>query len=152
MQAYAIAYQKTGNAEYREYVYWLADRLIETMLDADTVMRKDERGRFFNPEHPEWGPPHSSSTGIYTEGLTYAYELARSDGDPRRAARYRSAIFAGARSLLQLQWTEPSAYYLTRADRVVGAFKRTPTDNRHRIDQTGHAANALARVYSVVLE
>ncbi|HWO07285.1 MAG TPA: AMMECR1 domain-containing protein [Candidatus Paceibacterota bacterium] len=152
MQAYAIAYQATDIEEYKAYTYWLADRLIETMLENDTDALPDEEGRFYNPDVPEWGPPHSSSTGIYTEGLTYAYEIARADGDVRRAQKYRDAVLQGTRSLLHVQWTPESAYYLTYPERVVGSFKRTVTDNRHRIDQMGHAANALARVYSVVLE
>lgn len=152
MQAYTIAYQQTRDERYADFVYMLADRLIETMLEEDAVARADELGRFFNPTHSEWGPPHSSSTGIYTEGLTYAYELARLKGDSVRMARYREAIFAGSRSLLHTQWTTASAYYLEYPERVIGAFKRTITDNRHRLDQVGHAVNALVRVQTLILE
>lgn len=150
MQAYAIAYESNPNEAYAEYVFWLADRLIATMLEADEDALPDERGRFYNPGHPEWGPPHSSSTGIYTEGLTYAYALAESRGDTARASRYRAAMTAGTRAMLQVQWTPESAYYLTFPDRVVGTLKRTVTDNRHRVDQLGHAMNALVRVYTLL--
>ena len=152
MQAYMIAYTETQNEAYAEYVYWLADRLIETMLEEDRAALKDEKGRFYNPDVPEWGVVHSSSTGIYTEGLTYAYELAKKRGDTARMERYRKAALSGTRSLLTVQWTAESAYYLEHPERVVGAFKRTPTDNRHRIDQIGHAANALARVGTIVVK
>ena len=146
MQAYTIAYKNTQNEAYAEYVYWLADKLIETMLAEDYAALPDEEGRFSNAMHPEWGPPHSSSTGIYTEGLTYALELAQLRGDSERIEQYQKAVLSGTRSLLHVQWTPESAYYLKYPERTVGAFKRTVTDNRHRIDQLGHALNALTRV------
>lgn len=152
MQAYTIAYRETQDVAYADYVYWLADRLIETMLEEDSAALEDEKGRFYNPDVPTWGVVHSSSTGIYTEGLTYAYQLAKQEGDAKRIERYRKAILSGTRSLLTVQWTPEGAYYLEHPERVVGALKRTPTDNRHRIDQTGHAANALARVGTIVVK
>ena len=152
MQAYTIAYTETQNEAYAEYVYWLADRLIETMLEKDRDALPDEEGRFYNTDEPKWGVVHSSSTGIYTEGLTYAYELAKERGDTAREKQYRKAILSGVRSLLGVQWTPASAYYLEHPERVVGAFKRTVTDNRHRIDQIGHATNALARTFNIVVK
>lgn len=150
MQAYTILYEIAPSEEYAAYVYSLADQLIETMLGEDEEALADEIGRFYNPNHPEWGPPHSSSTGIYTEGLTYALELALLRGDTERVERYRTAILVGSRALLALQWTPESAYYLEHPERVVGALKRSITDNRHRVDQIGHAVNALVRVRTIV--
>jgi hypothetical protein len=153
MQAYSLAYERTHKEEYATYAFWLADGLIETMLKHDTGALPDEAGRFYNPGYADtWGPPHSASTGIYVEGLTYAYELAKEKGDQKRMARYRDAILQGTRSLLQVQWTTDDAYYLHYPERVVGAFKQTVTNNRFRIDQLGHAANALARVRSVLFD
>jgi len=153
MQAYALAYARTHKETYAQYAYWLADGLIETMLKHDTSALPDEAGRFYNPGYIDtWGPPHSASTGIYVEGLTYAYELAKEKGDDKRASRYRDAILLGTRSLLQVQWTSDDAYYLHYPERVIGAFKETVTNNRLRIDQLGHAANALARVRSLLFD
>jgi len=150
MQAYALAYLDTKNEEYAHYVFWLADGLIETMLEGDKAL-PDEDGRFFNRAYPDWGPPHSASTGIYVEGLTYAYEVAEERGDTKKMERYADAILRGTRSLLQLQWTPETAYYVDHPDRVVGSFKVSVTNNTMRIDQVGHAANALVRVRALSL-
>ncbi len=150
MQAYSIAYEKSHDERYAEYVFWLADGLIQTMLKHDVRARPDEVGRFFNPEYPQWGPPHSASTSIYVEGLTYAHMLAKERGESARAQKYKDAILQGTRSLLLLQWTPESAYYVAAPDRVVGSFKISITDNRGRIDQTGHTANAFARVKEIL--
>ena len=150
IQAYTYAYEQTHDEHYADYVYWLADGLIETMLRNDPHTLADETGRFFNPQYPSWGPPHSSSTGIYTEGISYAYVLAEVRGDVTRMQKYRAAALAGARSLLLVQWTSDAAYYLKYPERVVGSFKVTITDNRGRIDQIGHAGNALSRVQAII--
>ena len=152
MMAYAIAYRDAPKEEYAAYVFSLADTLIETMLTADEEARGDEIGRFYNPRRPEWGLPHSASTGIYTEGLTYAYEVAVLRGDAERIKRYREAIFSGTRSLLSVQWTRKTARGILHPARVVGAFRRTTVRTDTRIDQLGHAANALARVRHVMFE
>ena len=127
-------------------MYFLADTLIETMLTGDTEARGDEIGRFLQSAPSRVGTPHSSSTGIYTEGLTYAYEVAVLRGDAERIKRYREAIFSGTRSLLSVQWTRKTARGILHPARVVGAFRRTIVRADTRIDQLGHAANALARV------
>ena len=150
IQAYTDAYEQTHDEHYADYVYWLADGLIETMLRNDPHTLADETGRFFNPQYASWGPPHSSSTGIYTEGISYAYMLAEVRGDVTRMQKYRAAALAGARSLLLVQWTSDAAYYLKYPERVVGSFKVTITDNRGRIDQIGHAGNALSRVQAII--
>jgi hypothetical protein len=150
MQAYAIAYENDPRPEYAEYVFWLADSLIETMLERDPEARPEEEGRFYNPARAhEWGVVHSASTGIYTEGLAYSLELAENIGDARKG-RYREALLRGTQSLLTVQWTPESAYYILRPERVVGSFKLSVVNNIGRVDQTGHAANALARIRELV--
>ena len=149
MQAYTIFYEQTKKEEYATFVYSLADRLIEGMLDADIDASSRDEGRFFNPEKSEWGPPHSSSTGIYTEGLTYAYELAMQKGDADRGGRYAAAIRSGTRYLLEVQWTAESAGEFEYSERLIGALKRTPSVGTLRIDQTGHALNAFGRILAL---
>jgi len=146
MQAYAVYYLESGDDEHAKYVYWLAEGLIQTMLEEDTGAREDEQGRFYNPMYKAWGPPHSSSTGIYLEGIAYAYALAKERGDATEEERFQKALLGGTRALLQVQWTPESAYYLSHPERVVGSFKISLTNNIGRIDQLGHAANALVQV------
>lgn len=148
--AYTIFYEDTRRTDYAEYVFYLTDALVEGMLDADVDAKPDEIGRFFNPLEPTWGPPHSSSTGIYTEGLTYAYDTAVIAGDAARLERYRAAVVLGTRSLMQVQWTPESAAGHRDPERLIGALRETVTNGDLRIDQTGHALNALARAYEVL--
>jgi len=150
MQAYAIYFEETDNEEYARYVYWLAEGLIQTMLEDDPHARPDEEGRFFNPKYRDWGPPHSSSTGIYLEGLAYAYRLAKERDDAAEARRFEEAVRKGTRALMQVQWTPESAYYIQEPSRVVGHFKVSVTNNVGRIDQLGHAANAFVVVQDVL--
>lgn len=152
MQAYVLAYQDNPKEEYAEYVFWLAEGLIQTMLEADREASAEERGRFYNLRYPAWGAPHSASTGIYVEGLTYAYELATIKADKRKMRRYKEAILLGTRSLLQVQWTPELTLALPRPERATGSFKETPAKGDLRIDQLGHAANALVRVRETVLD
>lgn len=152
IQAYSIYFEEKKNDDYARYVYWLAEGLIQTMLEDDPHARPDEVGRFFNPKYRDWGPPHSSSTGIYLEGLAYAYRLAKERGDTREMERYEDAIRQGTRALLQVQWTPESAYYVEEPSRVVGHFKVSVTNSIGRIDQLGHAANALVMVQNVLWE
>jgi hypothetical protein len=144
-QAYYTAYRITGDTQYAKFIFELNDNLITNMQNQITEL-PDELGRFYNAKHVEWGPPHSSSDGIYLEGLTYAYELANLLQDNAHSGKYRQSIRLGTRALLQIQWTPDSAYYLNHPERVVGAFKRTILKNNLRIDQIGHALNALTRV------
>ncbi len=152
IMAYATLYATEPDDAYAEYVFYLADALVTGMLDGDIYALPDELGRFYNPARPDWGPSHSSSTGIYVEGLTYAYELALARGDEVRAERYRAAILLGTRSLIQVQWTPDSAAQLKNPERAVGALRETVTDGSLRLDQLGHAANALARILALGIE
>ena len=150
IQAYSSFYSSTHDKKYSEYVLWLADGLIDTMLAHDPEALPDEVGRFYNPEYPTWGPPHSASTGVYLEGLTYAYAIAKERGDTIREKKYLRSILSATRSLLLVQWTPENAYFLASPQRAVGSFKISITDNRIRIDQIGHSANALTRVYTIL--
>jgi hypothetical protein len=151
IQAYALAYSSTNDAAYVAHAFMLADSLVEEMLYADSDALPDEVGRFYNPEkRSTWGPPHSSSSGIYVEGLTYAYALASDLGDAGRAQIYREAIVLGMRYLAQVQFTEKRAKGFAFPERVRGALKENISDFDIRIDQTGHAMNALARIVTLL--
>lgn len=150
--AYAEAYGQTGEQQYADFVFQLNDRLIDEMLQTDTA-DPAQLGRFYNSKHDsEWGPPHSSSTAVYVEGITYAYDLAVELGDQQRAESYRNAIQLGARSLLQLQYTDRDAEQFEHYERIRGAIRRTTDRSEIRIDQTGHAVNALPRVVRILSE
>lgn len=147
--AYAEAWWETNDAKYVDFIFWMNDRLIDEMLETET---EDLRtlGRFYNSAKSEYGPPHSSSTAIYLEGITYAYEVALAEKDDARVEKYREAILLGARSLLELQFTTKNSAEFENPEKLLGSIRRAIDRPEIRIDQIGHAANALVRVKNVL--
>lgn len=148
-----LLYKITKNKEYADAIFVLNDKLLE-MLD-----RSDHVGRFFNPATPQYGNPHASSDGVYTEGLSYALEIARIVGDKKRMASYQSALDIAFRHLVSLQYTEANSSHLPTPKRSIGAFrirrtkKESPFSERPgsniRIDSVQHTMDAF-RKYAVV--
>ncbi|MCY4514118.1 MAG: hypothetical protein OXC69_03115 [Candidatus Tectomicrobia bacterium] len=150
-QACVSLYAQTGRREFADFAFEMNDWLLPMQqwegLDADL------RGRFYDPKHREYGPPHAASTGAYCEGLADALALAHAVGDTTRIAAYECALKRGFRSLLQLQFRNDSdAFYIARKDRVMGALRTEVYDNSVRIDSAAHAlAAALKVLHPVVL-
>jgi hypothetical protein len=100
-------------------------------------------GRFYNPEFPQYGTPHSASDGVYTEWLVYAYMLAYEVWDEERITKYKNALDLAVYNLEQLQYTKDEAYFLQYPERVLWALRFRTDDNRIRIDTTQHAIDGL---------
>lgn len=146
-QAYYTALPVAGAAAapLEAFIFEMNDWLLE-MQQWDTAPHPDLKGRFYNPEHPEYGPPHASSTGVYLEGLIDAFDLARRNGDTARAGRYRLAILRGIRSLMQLQFRDDAdMYYVARRERVLGGIRTEVYDNAIRVDNVQHGLMALLK-------
>jgi hypothetical protein len=141
--AYERVWQRTGATELRDFVFEMNDWLLD-MQQWDDAPSPDVAGRFFNPDRPDYGPPHASSDGVYLEGLIAAYRLASSTGDEGRADAYRTAIARGLRHLMQLQFTDDvDLYYVSERDRVLGGLRTTVYDNRIRVDNVQHGYLAV---------
>ncbi len=141
-QALCLFHQATGAPELAEFVFEMNDWLLA--MQQGTEAPPDVQGEFFDPRHPDYGPPHASATGVYMEGLIEAWSLARRLGEMRRAEAYRRALLWGARSLRQLQYRDDtSMFYLGRKDRVRGAIRTAVWDNTIRIDNVQHGLMAL---------
>jgi AMMECR1 domain-containing protein len=141
-------YRITGSDRYRDAVFTLNDRLIQ-MQNQDGKPYIDFLGRFYDPDHPEYGVPFSGSTAVYVEGLTYAYELAEMAGDAERMYEYKKSILLGVHDLINLQFDGADMYYLSHPERVEGAIRYRVDDNRIRIDTTQHTIDAFIRVMDV---
>lgn len=142
-QAYAPLYQATGDRALLDLIFDMNDWLL-AMQQWDSAAYDDLRGRFY---HPDYGPPHASSTGVYLEGLIDAYQLAvqRDDGD--RAQRYQSVIWRGLRSVRQLQFYEAAEmYYVSQRSPVYGAIRTTVYNNVIRVDNVQHCLMALLKL------
>ena len=84
-QAYALLYRETQEPILLSSIFEMNDWLL-AMQQWDTAQYRDLWGRFYNPDFPDYGPPHASSTGVYIEGLADAYRLADDIGDTKRKA------------------------------------------------------------------
>jgi hypothetical protein len=144
-QATTILYRLTGDISLRDYVFEMNDWLLLHQQWGGNLDR-DYWGRFYNPDKPEYGPPHASATGVYLEGLVDALSLAQEAGDAKRAALYLEAIERGILSIAQLQFSDDSdAFYVSHRERVMGAVRTESDNNEIRIDNMQHALAALLK-------
>ncbi len=117
---------------------WLID-----LQQWESAPHRDMAGRFYDPEQPDFGPPHASSTAIYLEGLAAAFDSARALGETARADRYARTIWRGLRHLCQLQFRAPwEGFYLSYPERVMGGLRSRVWDNTLRIDNAQHTIAA----------
>lgn len=145
-QAYALLYQETGDRQFLDCIMEMNDWLLP-MQQWDGVRYADVQGRFHNPKHPEYGPPHASSTGVYLEGLVDAYQLAVQTQDIHRAQCYQQSIWRGLRSIRQLQFRdEIDLFYISKPTFVHGGIRTTVYDNVIRVDNVQHCLMALLKL------
>lgn len=126
--------------EYRDAIFVLNDKLLE-ILD-----RTQYIGRFYNPQTPEYGTPHSSSDGVYTEGLVYAYEIAVLTGSKDHQQRYAEALKLALPNLFSLQYNEETASVYQRPDRAIGGLKYSVDHSGIRIDTVQHTLDAYRKL------
>ena len=144
-QAGASLFAQTGRREVADFVFEISDWLLP--MQQWDGLDPDLRGRFYDPRHPEFGPPHAASTGAYLEGLAEALGLARSLGDEHRTAAYERVIQRGLRSLRQLQFRGPhDTFYISKRKRVLGALRTEAYDNAVRVDSAAHALGAAEKL------
>lgn len=142
-QAYARLFAATGDRQFLDFIFEMNDWLLP-MQQRDTAPYPDLEGRFYDPDHPEYGPPHASSTGVYLEGLAVAADLARQVGESDRATQYEAAIWWGIRSLRQLQFRDAAdLFYIARPAAVHGGLRTTVYNNVIRVDNVQHGLMAL---------
>ena len=144
--AYVKVWGMTHDPALRDFVFEMNDLLLDMQQWGDAPA-PDVAGRFYDPDRPDYGPPHASSDGVYLEGLAAAHRLAVEVGDDARAEAYRVAIARGIRNLMQLQFSdEVDMYYVSKRDRVSGGLRTTVYDNAIRVDNVQHGLLALMDV------
>ncbi len=150
-QACAALYAHTKRRELADFVFEINDWLLP--MQQWDGLTEDLRGRFYDPRHREFGPPHAASTGVYLEGLADALALARTLGDDARTEAYRQAVERGVRSLRQLQFRdERDAFYVSRKPRVLGALRTEVYDNSVRVDSAAHALAAAVKTLQPTIQ
>lgn len=145
-QAYYEMWQLHRDPRLADFVFEMNDWLLEVQ-QWDGVRHEDVRGRFYDPDRPQFGPPHSASTGVYLEGLVDAYLLATELGEDERAQAYRRAVVRGLRSVMQLQFADDvDSFYISDRGRVDGGIRTTVYNNEIRVDNVQHCLMAGLKV------
>jgi AmmeMemoRadiSam system protein A len=139
MAAYAQLYRTTGEREYADFVFELADAIVPHQHVGAAVPYPDYIGGYRGGA----GPGIPSAT--YNEGVLDALDVAKRTGDRERMARYQRAGLLAALFTLRLQLTEDSAYYVAHPERALGAFRASLVDGALRIDHTQHALNSFLK-------
>ncbi len=138
----------TGDIKYRDAIFKITDKVI-TMQNQDIIPDNEYLGRFYNPETPEYGYPHSASTAVYIEGVTYALEVAYMEEEFGRIERYEKSILLGVHNLMNLQHNYDDTYNLSNPERVKGAIRVNENDSTIRIDSTQHTIDAFEKLLSI---
>ena len=143
-------YQKTRNKEVADFIFEMNDFLIEIQNTPKAIKTPelDTLGRFYDPKKRKYGPPHASSTAIYSEGLADALRLASELKDTERMKNYAYAILWGFRSLFQLQFVPETTFYLADKKAVIGSIHTTVINLNTRVDNTQHATMAFLNLLS----
>ena len=144
-QSLRLLYDETGDMHYAEAVFLLNDELLKIQDTTDVV------GRFYDPDFPQYGSPHSSSDAVYTEGLAHAYHVARKAGDSERAERYRAALTIAVENLQSLQYSASEAKTFPRPKKVAGAIRISKTNGEIRVDCVQHAIDAYRAISDAFL-
>jgi hypothetical protein len=145
-QAYCLLYAETGEVALRDFVFEMNDWLLP-IQQWGPPLAPDLWGRFYDPRHPEYGPPHASSTGVYIEGLADALQLARQAGQADRAKSYERVIWRAIRSLRQLQYRdEIDAFYVSKRPKVMGGLRSEAYHNEIRVDNVQHGLMGLLKL------
>ena len=148
-----MLYKITKDKKYSDAIFAMNDKLLEIQD------RMHHVGRFYNPATPQYGTPHASSDGVYTEGLTYAYEIAKMLNDQTRMAIYKEALEIGFKHLISLQYNKNNSEHLPAPEKTLGAFRirRTAPDasftertgSNVRIDSVQHTMDAFRKYFSL---
>ena len=137
-QAYYKVWKLTGDKKILDWTLEMNDWLLRVQDWEDRTQFPDVNGRFYS-KSPNYGPPHASSTGVYLEGLIFAWQMAKDTGQAERQEKYRRAIMRGLRSCMQLTFfDEIDMFYVSKRDVVRGGVRETVYDNAIRVDNVQH--------------
>ncbi len=141
--AYRHLYILTGDDKYADAIFILNDKLLELFDETNQV------GRFYNPDTPEYGTPHASSDGVYTEGLAYAYEVAVLMGDEEHAERYADVLELSLQNLISLQYRDELDKSPMQPEEYIGSIRIREDSSWNRVDTAQHAIDAFDHILHV---
>lgn len=137
IRGFAAGYPLTNDAETSDFVFELLDQLARLQLNES------------NCPWPElWGAINvrrlgavGADTAWYLTALADGAALADRVGDRDRARRYRAAVRAASRFIVQLEFSRAGCFFVRSPGDVLGGVRSAVWDNQIRVD---HCASALA--------
>lgn len=134
-------YARSNDARCSDLAFSILDRFAALQVTAAAC-----------PMPELWGAINAGQPGVvgsdsaaYVSALAEGLELAWRIGDRQRVKRYESAVRLGARFILQLEFSEAGCFYVRTPRDALGGVRRSPWDNRIRVDRCGGALEALIR-------
>jgi len=138
-------YKITGEKKYADAIFVLNDELLKIQ----DKKNNETLGRFYNISTPQYGSPHSSSDAVYTEGLTYAYEIADLIDDKNHKEKYLEAIRIGSLNLIKLQYNESNSKGFIKPNKIIGAIRINKDNSDIRVDTTQHTIDAFGKILEI---
>ncbi len=146
LRAFAAMAGHTKRQDYAEYVFELADWIIERQIDAPECPWPELRGGITT--HREGKADFT--TAFHLEAIADALQLARSVNDAERISRYDRALRGAVRFVMQLQVRPEEAYFMRSPRDAVGGIRTGLTLNLLRIDHCEHALIGLIKARQVL--
>lgn len=139
-------YKITGEKKYSDAIMTLNDELLK-ILD---TKNNDTLGRFYNESLPQYGNPHSSSDGVYTEGLSYAYEIALLTNDTYHIQSYKKSLELAIDNIISLQYDHANTLDFNFTERIIGAIRINENNYDIRVDTTQHSMDAFRKILEII--
>ena len=134
LQAWTAVYRLTGLGEHMEFVFQMADWVVERQLD--------KNGAFLTSLY-QHGP--SFHTAFVAEGVADAWWLAAQAGDRRRADHYEASWRAAMAFMERLVILPEDTYCMSRGSGAVGGTRGTENTTEVRVDYVSHLVMALVK-------
>ncbi|MBN2559356.1 MAG: hypothetical protein JXQ75_00295 [Phycisphaerae bacterium] len=145
-RAFARAYAQTNDARASAFVFDVLDRFARLQVNAAVCPWPELYGAINVRERGAVGV----DTAIYLTALADGVALAERVGDRPRVRRYRGAVSAAVRFVLQLEVCEEGCYYICSPRDALGGVRAAPWDSRIRVDHCAEALMSLMRAREVL--
>lgn len=141
-QAYSKYFTLTGDTEASDFVFKMNDTMSAQFSEpGETCSPSTERAGIV--------------TGVYVEGMTKAYTLAKTLGDEDRMSCYARFIRDGAETVMALQFPMEGQNLDDFSEAALatgtGGFFGSATDLTFQVDRNQHATMALMGAYELGL-
>jgi hypothetical protein len=135
----AGAYARTNDGRMSDVVFSVCDRFVSVQLAESNCRWQELHGAIA----ARGGGNVGIDTAWYLSALAEGLRLADRAGDRERVKRYRAAVSAAARFVMQLEVREGGTFYVRTRRDALGGMRMRPWDSRIRIDHCAEALLAL---------